>query len=283
MKQYVENGNYHIIYENLREFFDNTNPDNPSAEMNNANKNNHREIKGDKDWRYGTEKTRDKFYDIRFNPEKGKKLCEEAVKTTMSNKEYKKLLELAVTYRKRIKFEDCGFRLNVPKAISGEDRYFGVFKNSKRPIVKIAINICGSASVDQSSFIKVANTAIPTIYALETAGISTEVYYIAAARGTHDASEIKNTITHVKIKSAKERFNWTTFAPVFCLGSYRESIFMSWINSEYPVNCGLGRPMEDREITNNKNFGYTSVIGLNGAGPLTAVKEIFSKIQKREC
>jgi hypothetical protein len=282
MKRFINNDTYNIIYENLKEFFDNTDPKNPSPEMNRDNQNNHREMEGDRSWRYGDEETKAKFYDVRFDAAKGKKLCEQDVKSTMADKKYKKLLQQALTYRKRIKFEDSGFRLNVPKAISGEDKYFGVFKNSKRPIVKIAINICGSACVDQNEFRKVARTAIPTIYALETAGISTEVYYIAAAKDTHpDAA--RYTVTHVKIKSAKERFNWTTFAPVFCLGSYRESIFMSWINSEHEVSSGLGRPMENREIADKNNFGYTSVIGLNGAGPINVVNEIFSKIQKKEC
>lgn len=286
MKRFRKDDTYHIVYENLNEFFTETNPDTPPSTMNKYNQSQVRDMKSDNDWRYGDERNKSKFYDVRFDPSKGKQMCADAVKKTMADGTYKKLVRQAMTYRKRIKFDDHGFRLNVSKAISGEDKYFGIYKNSKKPTVKIAINICGSACVGQEEFRKVAETAIPTIYALETAGIATEVYYTAFVDGCHNDEnnrDIPHTITHVKIKSAQERFNWTTFAPVFCLGSYRESIFMSWIGSEYSTNSGLGRPMPDYKIQNHDNYGYTSVIGLNGVGPVKIINQVFEKIGKKEC
>jgi len=282
----MKDDTYHIVYENLHEFFTETNPDTPPSTMNEDNESEVRDMKHDPSWRYGDEKNKSKFYDVRFDPSKGKNMCAEAVKKTMADGTYKKLVRQAMTYRKRIKFDDHGFRLNVSKAISGEDRYFGVYKNARRPTVKIAINICGSACVGQEEFRKVAETAIPTIYALETAGIATEVYYTAFVDKCHNdenGHDIPHTITHVKIKSAQERFNWTTFAPVFTLGSYRESIFMSWIGSEYDTNSGLGRPMPDHKIEAHDNYGYTSVIGLNGVGPVKVINQVFEKIGKKEC
>lgn len=286
MKRFKKDDTYHIVYENLHEFFTQTDPSNPPATMHRGNQSDADDIHSDTNWRYGDEKNKRTFYDVRFDPSKGKKMCAEAVKKTMADGTYKKLVRQAMTYRKRIKFDDHGFRLNVSKAISGEDRYFGVYKNARKPIVKIAINICGSACVGQEEFRKVAETAIPTIYALETAGIATEVYYTAFVDRCHmdeNGSDILHTITHVKIKSAQERFNWTTFAPVFTLGSYRESIFMSWIGSEYEVNGGLGRPMPDYTILDKGNYGYTSVIGLNGVGPVKVINQVFEKIGKKEC
>ena len=286
MKRFIKEDTYHIVYENLHEFFTQTNPATPPPTTNRNNQSEVDDMSHESSWRYGDEKQKDNFYHIRFDPSKGKKMCAEAVKKTMADGTYKKLVRQAMTYRKRIKFEDHGFRMNVSKAISGEDRYFGVYKNARKPIVKIAINICGSACVGQEQFRKVAETAIPTIYALETAGIATEVYYTAFVDGCHrdeKGNTIPHTITHVKIKSAEERFNWTTFAPVFCLGSYRESIFMSWIGSQYETNGGLGKPMPDYRIESHNNYGYTSVIGLNGVGPVTVINQDFEKIGKKEC
>ncbi len=284
MKKFIKDDTYHIVYEDLNEFFTQTDPSKPSPDMNKRNQSQHRDIsdRGARSWRYGDEGNRDKFIEARFDPSKGKKICQDAVKKTMADPSYKKLIRQALTYKKRINFQDHGFRLNVSKAISGEDRYFSVYKNARKPIVKIAINICGSASVDQDAFRRVAETAIPTIYALETAGIATEVYYTAFAERTHpDTADY--SATHVKIKSARERFNWTTFAPVFCLGSYRESIFLSWINSEELTDGGLGCPMKDGDIRRKDNYGYTSVIGLNAVGPVQTVNQIFEKIGKKEC
>lgn len=281
MVRYSEKNTRHIVYDSLNDFFGNTDPNKPPSTMNTSNESNRKEIAGrdDQSWRYGDEKTMTSYYKIRFDPDKGKGICAEHVKKTMADKSYKNLIRQALTYRKRIKYEDHGFRLNVPKAISGEDRYFGVYKNSRKPIVKIAINICGSACVEQRDFIKVAQTAVPTIYALETAGISTEVYYTSFSENTHHNH--RYTATHVKIKSAQQRFNWTTFAPVFCLGSYRESIFLSWIFDEDSVSGGLGRPLADHKIRENDNFGYTAVIGLNGVGPIDQVTQIFEKLGKK--
>lgn len=276
----VKGNTVHLRYNSLKEFFEETNPQGKIVAVHGNNKDEISQMaKGSEGaWRYGDESKQDKFYETRFDPAKGKSLCAEEVKKTMQTGEYKDLVKQAMTYRKRTTYKDSGFRLSVPKAISGEDRYFTHYSNSRKPIVKIAINICGSASVDKSSFVKVAKTAVPTIIALETAGIATEVWYCAFAVGTHE--KISYTATEVCIKSAEQRFNWTTFAPVFTLGSYRESVFMSWCNqSEFETSYGLGRPMEAGTLSKLNNYDYTSVIGLNAQGPVKEVNSVFSKIK----
>jgi len=282
MKRFIKGKTYHTVYESVGDFFRNTDPDNPPANMHVDNRNDHKEVSGDQmsSWRFADDKNRLNYYENRFSPKKGKDMCADEVKKTTADKSYKKLIEQARTYRKRINYEDHGFRLNVAKAISGEDRYFGVYKNSNKPTVKIAINICGSASVSADAFRKLAATAIPTIYAVEQAGIATEVWFTAFARGTHHIDGVDYTATEVLLKSAQQRFNWTTFAPVFTLASYRESIFLSWIYSDEEVDGGLGRPMADSEIKTQDNYGYTSVIGFNAVGPVSAVNSIFSSLNK---
>lgn len=276
----VKGDTVHLRYNSIKEFFEETNPKGKIVAIHGNNKDEIRNMASGSEgsWRYGDESKQDKFYHTRFDPTKGKLLCADEVKKTMQTSEYKDLVKQAMTYRKRTTYKDSGFRLSVPKAISGEDRYFTHYSNSRKPIVKIAINICGSASVDKDSFVKVAKTAVPTIIALETAGIATEVWYCAFAVGTHE--EVRYTATEVCIKSAEQRFNWTTFAPVFTLGSYRESVFMSWCNQpEFETSCGLGRPMEAGTLEKLNNYDYTSVIGLNAQGPVKEVNSVFSKIK----
>jgi hypothetical protein len=283
MKRYVDDRKtYHIVFNSISEFFELTDIDKPSKEMHKSNEEDYRQVKdrGDRSWRYGSEGSHDEYVDHRFDGKKGKDLCHEEVKKVMASKEYKKLIQQAISYRKSMRFEDHGHRINVSKAISGEDRYFTTYKNTNRPTVKIAINGCGSACVDAKDFIKLAKTAVPTIYALEMAGICTEVYYTTLAKDTHRDSAIKYTHTSVRIKSAQERFNWTTFAPVFTLGTYRESMFLAWIYSNYAVDDGLGRPMDSDTMKKLDNFGYTTIIGLNAPGPVDQVTEVFTKIEK---
>lgn len=230
-----------------------------------------------KDWRYGDDKNKTKFEEIRFDPKKGKDLCHEAVKSTMADKQYKKLMANAMTYRRKPKYQDVGSRLDISRVVSGDDKYFVSLKAARKPTVRIAINICGSASVDKASFERVAKTAIPTIYALEQAGITTEVYYCAFSTGTH--AGFQHSQLAVKIKSAQQRFSWTLFAPVFCVGSYRDNIFAAWSNCDVNTCSGLGRPMSESDIEKNNNFGYDSVIGLNAVGPVKNVGAIFNKIK----
>ena len=234
----------------------------------------------EKGWRYAEEKNKDTFEKTRFDPTKGKKMCSDAVKSTMADRSYKKLMANAMTYRRKPKFQDVGSRLSVPRAIAGEDKYFISLKAARKPTVKIAINICGSASVNAEAFARVAQTAIPTIYALEQAGITTEVYYCAFSSGTHDG--FKHSELAVRVKSAQQRFSWTLFAPVFCVGSYRDNIFTAWSNCEIGTDYGLGRPMTQEDIEKNGNFGYDSVIGLNAVGPVENVGSIFSKIKLKK-
>ncbi len=231
----------------------------------------------DKSWRYAEEKTKDEFEKTRFDPTKGKTMCADAVKKTMADRSYKKLMANAMTYRRKPKFQDVGSRLSVPRAIAGEDKYFVSLKAARKPTVKIAINICGSASVNAAAFARVAQTAIPTIYALEQAGITTEVYYCAFSTRTHDG--FTHSQLSVKVKSAQQRFSWTLFAPVFCVGSYRDNIFTAWSNCDVSTGSGLGCPMNESDIQSNNNFGYDSVIGLNAVGPVENVGSIFNKIK----
>jgi len=231
-------------------------------------------------WRYGDDRSKSKFEEVRFDPKKGKDLCLDAVKSTMADKSYKKLMANAMTYRRKPKFQDVGSRLSVPRAIAGEDKYFVTLKAAKKPTVKIAINICGSASVDKSAFERVAKTAIPTIYALEQAGITTEVYYCAFSEGTHNGYSYSELA--VKVKSAQQRFSWTLFAPIFCVGSYRDNIFAAWSNCDVNTCSGLGRPMSQSAIESLDNLGYDSVIGLNAVGPVENVGAIFNKIKLKK-
>jgi len=234
----------------------------------------------DKSWRYGDDKDKKTFESVRFDPKKGKDMCQDAVKSTMADRSYKKLMANAMTYRRKPKFQDVGSRLSVPRAIAGEDKYFVSLKAARKPTVRIAINICGSASVDKEAFERVAKTAIPTIYALEQAGITTEVYYCAFSTRTHKG--FNHSQLSVKVKSAQQRFSWTLFAPVFCVGSYRDNIFAAWSNCDVQTDSGLGCPMDQKTIESFDNFGYDSVIGLNAVGPVENVGSIFNKIKLKK-
>jgi hypothetical protein len=276
----------HMYFDSVDDFFQNSNAaaikEKGMNHLPNSNQSQIDEIirQGDRSWRYAEEKNKDKFEKVRFDPSKGKEMCADAVKSTMADKSYKKLMANAMTYRRKPKFQDVGSRLSIPRAIAGEDKYFVSLKAARKPTVKIAINICGSASVGASAFAKVARTAIPTIYALEQAGITTEVYYCAFSTGTHNGFD--HSQLAVKVKSAQQRFSWTLFAPIFCVGSYRDNIFAAWSNCDIPVGYGLGRPMNESDIQEYNNFGYDSVIGLNAVGPVENVGSIFNKIKLKK-
>ena len=276
----------HMYFDSVDDFFQNSDAvaikEKGIDHLPSTNQSHIREIAKSKteSWRYGEEGSKDKFQKTRFDPTKGKDMCSEAVKSTMADRSYKKLMANAMTYRRKPKFQDVGSRLSVPRAIAGEDKYFVSLKAARKPTVKIAINICGSASVDAKAFAKVARTAIPTIYALEQAGITTEVYYCAFSTRTHNG--FAHSELAVKVKSAQQRFSWTLFAPIFCVGSYRDNIFAAWSNCDVNTDSGLGYPMDQANINKLGNLGYDSVIGFNAVGPVENVGEIFSKIKLKK-
>ena len=161
-------------------------------------------------WRYGNEESKDTFLKTRNDPSKGKTLCAESIKLTMADKSYKALITQALTYKKKIKYKELGSRISVPRAIGGDDQYFITSKNASKPTVKLAINMCVSAGCDDEMLMRIAKSAIPTIYALETAGICTEIWLCTFSSGAfrNDAG-FDYDVTQVRIKSAQERFNWT--------------------------------------------------------------------------
>lgn len=230
-------------------------------------------------WRYGSEQYKDEYLKTRFDPKKGKRLCQDDIKSTMASKDYRSIISQALTYKKRLKHRDMGSKISVPRAISGEEQYFVTTDSAQRPTVKIAINMCVSCGCDDDMLMKIARSAIPTVYALETAGICTEIWLSTFSVETHFDVPFEYTVSQVRIKSAQERFNWTTFAPVFTTGSYRHGFFLSWLCQPYKIASGYGHPMSTDIMSQHDNYGYAVIIGNNTPGPVDLVKEVFSKIK----
>ena len=233
-------------------------------------------------WRFGSGKNLEEFMRDRLDPKIGKDLCKYELGRKINSKEYKQLLQLALTYRKKIKFLDVGNRISVPHAIAGDDKYFIQMKTASKPTVKICINVGGSASVDPEDLVKVATSAVPIIYMLETAGISTEIYGGAFVTRLYerDPENITHDVFEFPMKSAQQRFNWTTFAPLFTPGTFRYNFFRAFLMNKLEADSGLGRPMEEGYINryaNNQN--YAAIIGINKPGTFDTVREIFKTIK----
>lgn len=271
---------YRMTYTSLGAFLKDTSNSTPPYDIHRDNMSDFRDVHNDHEssWRYGSEYTLEDYLAKRFDPSKGKNLCQADIKSVMSTKEYKSLVTQALSHRPKVNFKEMGSRISVPRAITGEDTYFVTRKNASRPTVKIGINMCVSAMVDDEDLVKIATKAIPTVYALEMAGICTEVWMVALSQDTFRSDNLgKFSMVEVKIKSAQERFNWTTFAPVFCSGTYRHGIFLTWLRQAREISGGYGRPMHENDIERNKSFGYTSIIGNTGPGAIEQIKSVFSK------
>lgn len=273
---------FFVTLDSLKEFFSVSTNDQFPSTGHPDNENDFNElIKEEKSsWRYGSEYTKNDFLKTRTDPAKGKRLCEESIKSTMADKSYRKLITQALTYKKKIKYKELGSRISVPRAIGGDDTYFITAKNSAKPTVKLAINMCVSAGCDDDMLMSIAQSAIPTIYALETAGICTEIWLCTFSCHAYDNNKgFHNDVTQVRIKSAQERFNWTTFAPVFTSGAYRHTFFLSWLIQEFRLMGGYGSPMSADTMKEHDNYGYAAIIGNNAPGPVKLVNEVFSKLK----
>jgi hypothetical protein len=283
MKSVIEKDTYIVTFDNLKEFMSQSVDETP---IDTGFTRNDREFtqlitKRECDFTYGNEETREKFLEERWNPNKGKTLCKNDISKTMVSKEYQSVLKQALTYKKRNVFVESGVRLSVPRAISGEDKSFVVLSKGNKPTVKLAINICVSCNVPDEDIIKIAKTAILTTYALETAGIPTEIWFCTFGKEMYENVPFDYEVFQVKIKSAEERFSWTTFAPVFTSGAYRHSFFISWFKQPYRISDGYGYPIGAEIIEKHNNYGYAAVIGPNGPGPVDLVKTLFEKLVKK--
>lgn len=230
-------------------------------------------------WRYGKEQNHENLIEKRFSQEKGKGLCAEAIKTVIRSKEYKDILTTALTYRKKNALVDAGSRISIPHVIAGDEKYFLKIKHASKPIAKIGINMCVSAMVSDEQLMQIAIRAIPMVYALETAGICTEVWMLTAVRNLYENAETPVSLFEVKLKSASERFSWTSIAPVFLCGTYRHNFFKSWLLAGPEITYGYGRPFSASEMEMYNNFGYASIISNEGPGAVQNVQEVFKKIR----
>lgn len=274
-------------FNSLHEFLTHTDrsvSDIPGDEYHSANRDELRSLErpGHDSWRFGSGKNLEEFMRDRLDPKIGKDLCKYELGRKINSKEYKQLLQLALTYRKKIKFLDVGNRISVPHAIAGDDKYFIQMKTASKPTVKICINVGGSASVDPEDLVKVATSAVPIIYMLETAGISTEIYGGAFVTRLYerDLENLTHNVFEFPMKSAQQRFNWTTFAPLFTPGTFRYNFFRAFLMNNLEADSGLGRPMEEQYINRYAtNQNYAAIIGINKPGTFDTVREIFKSIK----
>ena len=271
----IINNTYRITYKSLGEFLNDTEKAPFPSDAHSDNESDYNEIRNERscEWRYGSEKLVENYYDERFKPDKGRRLCQNDLNKMLCSKEYKDSLKIALTYKKRLNFKEEGNRISVPRALTGDDKCFITSKTSRKPTVKIAINMCVSACVDDQGLMKIAMSAIPVVFALEQAGICTEIWLCGLSTGTHE--DIDHTLVEVCIKTAQQRFSWTTFAPVFQAGTYRHGMFLTWLRAPYSATYGYGSPMRDDTMKENDNYGYVSIIGNHAPGPLETVREIF--------
>lgn len=271
----------YVSFSDRKKFFELTDSKNVPHDVPSYNKEGIEEINNERasDWRYGNEKTHENLIENRFSQEKGKNLCKDAIRDVMASKEYKKVLSNALTYRKKNTLTDTGSRISIPHVIAGDEKYFLKIKNASKPTVKIGINICVSACVSDKDLMEIAKRAIPMVYALETAGICTEVWMLTAVNGLYDNGQTSVNLFEVKLKSASERFSWTSVAPVFLCGTYRHNFFKLWQLQELELSYGYGRPLEASEMTKFKNFGYASIISNKGPGAVENIQEVFKGIK----
>jgi len=283
MKRTLKDDHLNVVFESLKEYFDYTetttyaNSCPNKGELMDLDKESKRDDSNH--WRYGDQRSFSGYQEKRLNPNLSRELCKTNLEKINKSSEYKKLLTQALTYRQKLKFQDTGNRISVPHAIAGDDRYFVVTKSASKPTAKIAINMAVSCGVGTDDLVKISCKAVPLIKLLEASGIPTEAWLIFPSEETHEG--IKTSIYEVKIKSAQQRFSWTTFSPVFCSGIWRYNAFRAFYLEDMTTGWGLGRPMEKDKIQNSfNNFGYTSIVGANGPGPIESIEEVFKKLKK---
>lgn len=271
----------YVSYPQKKKFFELTDSKEVPTNLPSYNTQGIRDINdGDEsNWRYGKEQNHKNLIEKRFSQEKGKGLCAEAIKTVIRSKEYKDILTTALTYRKKNALVDAGSRISIPHVIAGDEKYFLKIRNASKPIAKIGINMCVSAMVSDEQLMQIAIRAIPMVYALETAGICTEVWMLTAVKDLYEDAEAPVSLFEVKLKSASERFSWTSIAPVFLCGTYRHNFFKSWLLQGPEADYGYGRPFSASEMESYNNFGYASIISNEGPGAVQNVQEVFKKIR----
>lgn len=231
-------------------------------------------------WRYGGDNgNRNEFKQRRLDPSYGRDMCRNELRKTMSSKEYRNLISQAMTYRKKMSYQDMGTRISVPHAVAGEDKFFIRMKNGAKPTVNISINIGASAGVSAEELQQIAVRAVPMIYALETAGICTNVVATVFVDGCYENwNPARYVVFEVPLKTPQQRFNWTTFAPVFQPGFFRYNFFRAMYMSTHEVDGGLGRPCSQDELDMlNEYLHYDTIIGVNKVGTFDSITEVFRK------
>lgn len=139
----------------------------------------------------------------------------------LTNKpEIQEMLQKAETFKRKRVYSEEGAELCIDRVMAGDPAHWQKqTRGRKMPLVKLGLNIAGSAAEDESMFNQIAAVCGVVVDILTRSGFSVELYACSSADGITPENNITTVMT--RIKAAEEQIDLNRIYSVGASGFLR--------------------------------------------------------------
>lgn len=198
---------------------------------------------GNDNWTFGQLKEYDQTLDFLKTGQVLETVLKKAKKTyddLVSQPNIQELLAKAETFKRKKKYSEEGAELCIDRVMSGDPAHWiKTVRGKKCPLVKLGMNIGGSAAENESVFNNVSAVCGVVADILSRAGFSVEINSCTTSRDTTNSNNYDTVM--VCLKKAEEALDLKRIYSVGCSGYFRCWIFqVYWNILEGTPTSGLG-------------------------------------------
>lgn len=152
------------------------------------------------------------------------KRAEKIYNDLTSQPSIQEMLSRAETFKRKKVYSEEGAELSIDHVMSGDPAHWiKTTRGRKMPLVKIGVNIAGSAAEDESLFNQITAISGVVTDILTRAGFSVELYACSTGRDITPAQNYTTVLT--RLKAAEEFLDLNRIYSVGCQGYFRCWIF----------------------------------------------------------
>lgn len=244
---------------------------------------------GNHEWSYGAlqnyENTLEYLREGKVLP-KVQKRAQEVYDILTSKPEIQEMLQNAETFKRKRVYSEEGAELCIDRVMAGDPAHWQKqTRGRKMPLVKLGLNIAGSAAEDESMFNQIAAVCGVVVDILTRSGFSVELY--ACSSGDSITSENGITTVMTRIKAAEEQIDLNRIYSVGAVGFLR-----CWMFKVYR-HVLKGTPYSSLGYPYNVNQQMKDIIGLdyvidssfkysdNNRSAFTKIEGLFNEVIQR--
>lgn len=214
------------------------------------------------------------------------KRAQEVYDILTSKPEIQEMLQKAETFKRKRVYSEEGAELCIDRVMAGDTAHWQKqTRGRKMPLVKLGLNIAGSAAENESMFNQIAAVCGVVVDILTRSGFSVELYACSSGDGITSENNITTVMT--RIKAAEEQIDLNRIYSVGASGFLRCWMFKvyryvlkgsaySYLGFPYSVNKTM-KDIIGLDYVIDSSFKYSD----NNRSAFTKIEGLFEEVISR--